>query len=56
MTVTLSLVDWLRQYSEEQTESYDTRILRKNVILWRRSLKKAQFYQEEKKFDVCYHE
>ena len=30
----LSLVDWLRQYSDEKGRKLYKRILRKNVILW----------------------
>ena len=39
----VNLVDWLRQFSpQDETESFLKRFLRKNAILWRRSIKKSK--------------
>ena len=52
----LSLVDWLRQYSDDQTESYVRGFLGRMLFSGEEALKKASVLSGgEKKYVVCYH-
>lgn len=52
--VELSLVDWLRQYSKEDDESYIRGFLGKMLFSGEEALKKKpMYYRVEKRYDVC---
>jgi ATPase subunit of ABC transporter with duplicated ATPase domains len=51
--VDLNLVDWLRQFSEEKSESFIRGFLGRMLFSEKKHLKKLMCFQEEKELDVC---